>query len=186
MRSGWTRSTADRAAAPSTRSVDSPRSGAPSIDACLLSTSSACSARKNKRSGCEAFATPRSTRLRQIAEPIVQAARASLPELELVRNNAVSTPPFRPWHVIVELLTRGVEQQLQCVSTVDNLALLRRVDTPAAFDWTAREVGIGLGSRDLLHRAVNTDLPFEAAPGKQQAGAAGGLHLARLAALIIR
>src|SRR5688572_22473140 len=71
-------------------------------------------------------------RLPAIQQPIVQPAGAPLPEFDLVGNDPVTAPPLGTRHGFTVDLPRDLEPRLQRGAALDDRALPRGVDAPAA------------------------------------------------------
>src|SRR5687768_7490681 len=121
-----------------------------------------------------------------IAQPIVQPALATLPELELLGQHAVPAPPGGPRHRVAVELPRDAESRLERRPALDHLALMGRIHAPAALERARREVRVRLGLAHLLHGAADAHLPLDRRPEEQQRRAAVLRQLARLAAVVVR
>src|SRR5262249_13740812 len=122
----------------------------------------------------------------EIAQPIVQAARASLPELVFVREHAKASPPRRPGNGAAAVrLLHPLELALERLAALDRPAWFRGIHAVAALERTRGEVAIGFVGADALDAARHAHLPLERAPEEEQARPPCGLHLVRLPALVV-
>src|SRR5262249_38168045 len=107
----------------------------------------------------EPLTNPSAAVLLYIAKPIVQAAEASLPEFEFVRDNAVAAPPIRPRHVTLAVSAlRALEGFLEYVAALNGLTLTRGVDAQPAVQRTRRKVGIRFSWADAFDHTIDSYL----------------------------
>src|ERR1044071_1795254 len=138
-------------------------------------------------SWCQPLPSPRTVAALHVSQPIVQAALAPLPELELVGDDAIAAPPVGTRHGAVPVgALDAIEDVLEHLAALDRFALLRSIDAQTAVERTRREVRVRLGGTDALDGSVDPHLTLERAPEEQRAGAPRRLHVVRLPALVVR
>src|SRR5207237_4075850 len=122
----------------------------------------------------------------RIEQAVVQAIRASLPELDLARRYAIAAPVRRARRRIAVAAARLGHRGLQRSTRRNALALRRGPGGKARTQRATREICIGIVRLDALHGAVDAHLALELGPDEDQAGGAACLELARLAAAVVR
>src|SRR5579863_7844807 len=105
-----------------------------------------------------------------VAKPIVQAIRPALPELDALRNDAITAPELRGGHIVgfgillVQLLPLAIKR----LAAGQNLALMRGPSTQAAALRSASKIRLRLLAWHTLHRAFDAHLPRQLRPIKRQ------------------
>ena len=132
-------------------------------------------------SGREALDHPTALRTAGVPEPVVQPARAALPELHDVVHHPVPTPVWRARHVGAgEAILHGGHLGVQLGAVGQRRALRRRPRPDLAGPRPRREVGVGLAGVDLLDRAAHAHLAVQLQPAEGQARVRLGGELAAL------
>src|SRR6185369_14406085 len=145
----------------------------------------ACAARREVASlGRESLAPP-GRAVAPVAEPVVQARLASLPELPRLGLQAVAAPVRRPRRLeqVPGAIARGVGKQRR--ARFDHLALRRGPGTDARIERPRIEVGVGLRIAHLLDRALDADDALELDPVELERGERMDRELAALPALVV-
>src|SRR6185437_13485601 len=121
-----------------------------------------------------------------VAQAVVQAAGASLPEFDHLRNHTEPAPVRRAWNLVVgvSLFERAIGP-LQVSAAADHLALRRGPCAKLAACGAAVEVSVGLGGGDPLHRPLHAHLALQQHPEEDQRCARIRRQLCAFAALII-
>src|SRR5690606_11268215 len=121
-----------------------------------------------------------------VPQPVVQAVGAALPGLDRVRHGAIAAPLRRARRTAGEARLGLLEAPLERGAVGHGLALWRGPGGEPSAERTRREVGIGGLRRYLLDTAFDAHLPLELGPEKHEAGGAGRIELAPLAARVVR
>src|SRR5918992_6803 len=122
-----------------------------------------------------------------IAEAIMQTVLARLPELDLFRRQAVTTPKRRQGHDLIRV-PQGQDPQtlVQLGPAGDDLALMRCPCPEPASERSRAEVLLGLRARHGRHQPRNAHLTLELRPIKDERGARVLCELPALAARVVR
>src|SRR5579863_4994934 len=122
--------------------------------------------------GKESRDRPATACRRLVAEAVVEAVVAVLPELPRVSHDAIAAPRLRArWCRACELLLELRNPLLEGRARLERLALLRgeRADLPAA--RARREVRVRLVLRQSLDRSLDPHLPAERRPVEEERSA---------------
>src|SRR2546425_11490241 len=111
-----------------------------------------------------------------IEQPVVQAIRAALPELDLARQDAIAAPVRWPRRRIAIALARLFHRPLECSTVRNALALRRRPRGVTRAERPCDVIRVGVARVDMLHRAVDAHLALQVRPHKHQAGGAARLE----------
>src|SRR5512134_3013026 len=121
-----------------------------------------------------------------VAEAIVHAVVAALPELDRLGLEEVAAPVLRPGDILAVELAHQLGEALFQLLALDGPALGGCVRPDLALTRPRGEVGVGLAVREPLDRAADAHLPVELAPVEDQCRPRVGGELAALDALVVR
>ena len=120
---------------------------------------------------------------RLIDEPVMQAERPVLPELDPLRDHPKARPEIRPLDLAeAELGGELGDALLQLEARGERPRLARRPGADPAAARPALEIGVRLGAVDRLDRPLDAHLALERLPVEQQRRARIGGEVGALAA----
>ena len=121
-----------------------------------------------------------------IAEAVVQAVVAVLPELVDRRRETHPSPERRPRDVVRIALANRLPARLEVCPAADRLALTGRPGAELARARPRREIHVGLGRLDLRDLALDADLSTDRVPVEDERTSWVLAEVARLPALVVR
>src|SRR2546426_2630526 len=122
----------------------------------------------------------------QIAEPVVQPVRATLPELNRGRRDAVSAPTRRARDRLATVaLTHLAHAPLKKLARSDSATLPRSDRGETAAARSAHEVVVRFLRRDAAHGALDADLSVELGPDEDERGTSVRRQLPALTAVVV-
>src|SRR3954468_8381666 len=138
------------------------------------------------RSRGEALERPAAV-LAAVAQAVVQAAAAPLPELDLLGLEQVAAPVLGPRHRRVgEALLDGGDAAVEVVARADDLALWRGPRRDLAAARARGEVRVALGRIQASHRPARADGAVLLEPAPRQRRDAAAVEVAALGAAVAR
>src|SRR3954470_21653982 len=138
------------------------------------------------RSRGEALERPAAV-LAAVAQAVVQAAAAPLPELELLRLEQVAAPVLRPRHRAAREALLGLgDAMVQVGARADDLALRRGPRRDLAAARARGEVRVALGRIEAPDRPARADGAVLLEPAPRQRRDAPAVEVARLGAAVAR
>src|SRR5688572_3951050 len=149
-----------------------------------LVSSPASRSRRIAASGRESLSGPK-VALTTVAQAVMQAIGAALPELHRLRHQTIPAPVRRARRLVPMLATRLFHRVFEDSPRGDGCALRRCPGGEPGAERARRIVGVGLRRGDFLHNAVDTHLPLEVGPEQHQAGLRALLELASFAAEVV-
>src|SRR5215210_50163 len=138
-------------------------------------------------SGREALRPPAPVRLADVMRALVQAVRATLPELDHVRAQEVAAPPLRARDLGAgEALLGRAQRLVELLARAEHAALPRRPRPQPRAAAARGEVRVGLLRGQPLDRALEPQLALQRRPPQRERGARVRVELAALAAAVVR
>src|ERR1700684_425530 len=120
-------------------------------------------------SGRQALEHPSSARTAAVAQAIVQAIGALLPDLEGLRKKAKATPVARRRQLAVGIALFELDDTtLELIAAADRLALGRSQRTELASARAAARVCVRLAGARMRDRTLDPHLPAKRVPVEQQ------------------
>ena len=121
-----------------------------------------------------------------VAQTVVQAVGAALPEFERVGDEAIAAPVGRPGDGLVGMAAFGFAVlRFEDVAARDHLALGRGPGADAGAPGPALEIAVGFLGGDAFDSSFDAHLALELVPEEDEGGVGVGLELAGLAALVV-
>src|SRR4051794_40713089 len=152
-------------------SEDTPPESALANGTSLAPTSLLLRRKPRTGSGSEALNAPAAA-FAPVEEPVVQPVGASLPELDLRRNEAIAAPVRRSGRLLRVFLFHLGHRFFQYLPVGDLFALGRCPRGEPGAERPAAIVGVGLLRRHFLDGSLDAHLPLEVRP--EEHGARGG------------